>query len=192
MLSKIREVMFKVLKPITQAIGSFHLPGTKRKMTQKDVYKVLNVVRVGDVLLSRKDWELSNLFIQGRFKHAAICISGGRLIEAVDPVVREIGFFDFVMKADKVIICRPLGFEQFELDDAKVFAKKNIGNKYDYYFIDGNEDNYCSELVYEALKAGKPDWGFVRRLVMGKATVLPDDFRLAEKYFKKVLELEGK
>jgi len=192
MMLKLRTFILKLTKPYLRMIGRFHLPGTSRNMGQAEVHSLLNIARIGDILLAKKDWEATNLLIQGKFKHAAIVVSDGYVIEAKDPVVVKTGFYDYIMKSDEVVLCRPRYFSEFELLKAEDYAENSLGNGYDYYFVDDNDENYCSELCYEALKSGKPMWGFKRRKILGAATLLPDDFRLSKDNFEIMWQAKSK
>jgi hypothetical protein len=50
----------------------------------------------------------------------------------------------------KVIVGRLKKQYRFLIEDAVSFLKSKIGVKYDHYFIEKNNQYYCSELIHEA------------------------------------------
>jgi len=183
LIDRIIYFVIGLIKPLLIWYGKLHWPGSKRKMTEAKVKECIAMAQVGDVIITRKNWEPTNLLIKGEFKHATLVIDKEVLAEAVAPVSKKTGYYDLLMKSDRAKLCRANNFTGQQLDLSSVYALNHLGRAYDYYFDDGNENNYCSEFCYEALKYAKNSWDFVRKKVLGKYTIAPDDFRLAKKHF---------
>lgn len=193
-----RNFLLNILHPFIRLVGLNHLPYTKKRINEADVRTILSMIEEGDILLGTRFGEYSNLLIPGDYKHGAIYSpheSNLPMVEAVDPEVRDIGIYDFLMSRDRVALVRPkLPKEKREF--AARMARTVIGLKYDYDFKiprgknKKNEKMYCFELVYWCyLAAVGENWDFTLRDVMGVPTVKGDDFIKASKHFEVLYEV---
>lgn len=74
--------LFTVFKPFEILIGKIHAPFSDRLVKGEDFYNFQFDLLPGDIVLSRIRWHLTNLFIPGFWKHAAIICHDGNIIEA--------------------------------------------------------------------------------------------------------------
>lgn len=146
-------------------------------LTAHQIMRIAELVKPGDVLLSRTLGELTNYFIPGFYSHAAIMVQNQQIVEAVGDGVRQIPLGKFLMDKDFVGVFRyRFGAPARNVWAARV-AETYVGHaKYDFEFEIGDDEFYCSELVWHAYKETYPNLKFTKREVFGVKTVLPDDF----------------
>lgn len=127
-------------------------------MDRKSVDVALQIIKEGDILLSYEKQRFTSLFIKGKYKHAAIVSPKLTVIEAVGEGVREVDLEEWLFLMDSVAIVRP----EFNNHTINYLASCNamtyIGRKYDYTFSSGNDEIYCSELVYLCYKKEEPSF----------------------------------
>lgn len=140
------------------------------KLRGRDYQRGYDILRPGDILLTRDDHKLSTLCIPGRYPHASLCV--GRVDRGDDYEVAEMlatgftksNFFDLCHEADHVLILRcgdwDADYRAKVVEKCKTFAD----SPYDFQFTFGARALYCSELVYQA--------DFERRLKVTTADVL--------------------
>jgi uncharacterized protein YycO len=170
-------------------IGRLHYAPKHRAIKASDVFDMASDLRPGDVLISFSLGELTNHFIEGDFKHAALYIGNGRVVEAIGKGVTVNSFDDFCSSKDRIAILRPLFCNDVTAKMAAMNAVSQIGKPYDYYFEMGESSFYCAELITWAyFNATIGMCPFVKREVMGVETVLPNDFYMAKSKFELVME----
>lgn len=132
-------------------LATWHLPFTKKRITYSDVKDSLSNLKLGDIILTRTNGEISSLLIPGQWKHAMIYIGNGLVVEAVFPKVKISFLLDCVLKTDYVKVIRPRYFND---EDCKNFvdeALNYVGTDYDLRFdLFDMSTMYCSEVVYHA------------------------------------------
>ena len=79
-----------------------------------------------------------------------------KILEAIPEKVKTTRLDSFLNRSfdsdsmPKVVVGRLKKQYHFLIDDAVSFLKSKIGVKYDHYFIEKNNQYYCSELIHEA------------------------------------------
>lgn len=126
----------------------------KPKVTQSEIEKALDILEAGDLILTKTNWQLSNLFILGRWKHVAMvdndCL---HVIEAVDPVVRRIAIAEMLKNKDSFCISRKININKETRETMPIILRQLIGKEYDFEFDFNPDDFYCSELILAAYLA---------------------------------------
>lgn len=170
-------VSLNIILFTTKLISKIHMPFSRKEITGKDYYSVLEHARAGDLILSRVHGELSNFFIDGKYTHVGIITEVDTVIEAVSGGVREADMVTFCINKDELAIVRPLGLTDIEIEKMVLFAREQVGKPYDFEFLFSDiKSFYCSELVYCALKAGDSDFSFEPGKHYGQISVSPSDF----------------
>ena len=107
-----KKLILNTLKPVLKLIAPIGLP--KRLFNGKDYDVVMSTIKVGDVMLTKTNYELTNLFNPIPLAHAAIVIDVGdglRVVEALGKGVVITNLFDFLRRKDLVHVYR---FSEFE------------------------------------------------------------------------------
>ena len=171
-----RRLFLKAIRPLMVFLGKMTAPWVTKKICEKDYLAIKREMRSGDVILSQINGHATNLFIPGKWKHAAIVCSTG-VVEAVGDGVQFTSLFDFLRTKDRVCLLRPKFLSQDEALEASRIAFALIGCPYDYFFVGNNKEFYCSELVLHALNKVAPNQ-FIRlyQSTLKSHAVLPSDF----------------
>ena len=117
----------------------------------EDVRKVISKAQAGDILVRGYKRYLDGYFIPGFFSHAGLVVQDGMVIHAMA---------DGVFKEDLINFCRCdfmaiLRFKKNKVTDIDKYqacakAEEMIGVGYDFEFESGDDEYYCTEMVYEA------------------------------------------
>ena len=137
---------------VTYAISKFCRPDII--IVDSDVQIIKSLLKDGDCLVTRLDYELSNVF-EGLFTgsfygHAAIYLNG-YIYESVTQGVRKVSVEKFCYTKDGIGLCRLPGAdwtpEQVEVMQS--FCENQLGDAYDYSLSWGIFKKwYCAKLVY--------------------------------------------
>lgn len=168
--------LFTVFKPFEILVGKIHAPFSDRLIKGEDFCNFQFDLLPGDIVLSRIRWHLTNLFIPGFWKHAAIICHDGNIIEATAEGVHKTSLFDFVSTKDYLCVLRLKTANRAIPSKASLQAENMIGADYDYEFESNNQAYYCSELVaaayqLEGIELVKTD------SVLGRQEIMPAAFR---------------
>jgi len=120
-----------------------------------DVIKPL--LTPGMLILTHKDYELTNLFIIGYWTHAAMVTSTNTVVEATSHGVVTKPLVAFLSTVDDFLVLRPQFCSPESMNTAGEQAKKFVGFPYNFSFQPDNGSVYCSELVFQAY-AKTPEW----------------------------------
>lgn len=176
-LLKIRYYITAIILPFIKLISKLGKPEPRRN--QDDLNEILKILRPGDVLLTREDYRLSNLFIKGFWGHAAIAVNDG-ILEALPPKVRKSSITEFVLSVDSIVILRPT----FPIEFTDI-EKEYLDKEYDFWFLPKNDMWFCSELCFDYLTLIAKDNG----RAMGKVKLLsPQDYYNSKILFEVMYE----
>lgn len=198
---KIRQATLRALYCPLKALANANWPWQNDPLLAGyDTTALKKELMPGQVGMSRRYHEVTNLYVMGYWKHTCVYVGDGMIAEAVDPVTRLISLDDWVHSKDEICFNIPLDpiTEDIMLlaaSHSKLIASRAI--PYDYEFIlDHNyphlESQYCAEIPYIAYVLSYPNWGFKPRKIWGVETVLPDDYANAKKFFKMTHCIKGK
>jgi len=187
-LAAIRRAVLRVAWPLAVALARVGHLVSRGGAAREGYPEHAAPLRVGDAIVTRTRWAPTNLLIPGHYKHAAMYVGDGDVVEAVYPVVRVAQLDAMLGRADDYAVLRPraLGAEQ-ERNAASVICAY-VRAPYDFAFEPGARALYCSEAVWMAYRAASPDWTFEARERMGVLTVTPNDFYEARDHFSVVYE----
>lgn len=170
-------------------MGKIHIAPHARKILSHDVIAIEDALLPGDGILTFSDGELTNYFIEGEYKHCAMYLGTGQVIEAIGKGVTLTDLDDFCASKDKICVVRPKFCTFDERLKAVKYALTQVGTAYDYEFNPNLDSFYCAELYTQALQMATSFTSpFFPREVLGVMTVLPVDFKLATKKFEVVIE----
>lgn len=194
-----RRLLLRMFTPVSKLLSKCHISPSYRYVKADDYHAATELILPGDVLLSTMRGELTNLFIAGHYKHAAMYVgvterADGSLrehsvVEATFKGVVASDLIDVMLSKDDVMILRPrehvLGTNNSRAADIILSV---VGKPYDFVFEPGCDAFYCSELATWALneaaiESKKSMTPFTKRTTMGVSTVLAQDFADAKKFF---------
>ena len=160
-------------------------------MTASGFYDFQRALRPGDLVFSSDRSKLSSFLIPGQWDHVAIVsdltdeYGVPLIVEAHQPVVRQITPFQFCHDSDVVGVAWPN-----DPGLAKRFASEShlyLGVPYDSLFAKGREALYCSELIWEMDDANELGFDTSDTKGLGIPFVSPDDLWNAVN-LKRILE----
>ena len=178
-----KDLILKALKPVLKFIAPIGLP--KRKFNGKDYDVVIENLQVGDILLTKTNYELTNLFNPIDLAHAAIVVDVGeglKVVEALGKGVVITHLFDFFRRKDLVHLYRFKEFKDIHPVDISRKALNYVGYAYDYNFKHEakrekrNVKLYCYELVIRVIQDVLPDREFLTSTMFRGVPFLSHDY----------------
>lgn len=150
---------------------------------------VYDFIEPGDIGLTVRIGEVTNILIGGKWKHVGVFGENGLVGEAVDPTTRIVTSQHFLETKDLACIVQPKLPLEIRLAAART-SLQMAGRKipYDYDFLIGDiyshtQAQYCAENPYLSYIINFPQWDFRPRKIWGVYTVLPDDYYLSTRHF---------
>lgn len=189
-----KKLFFKIahrsVSILAQFIAKIRSPWIRKNIEYSDVDLIQKChLELGDFIVTRTNGELSTLILPGFYKHLAIYIGDGYIIDATTHGVQVRYLADLCMKADCVAIMRPTYKHELEVSKVIDFCYKQLGKDYDFEFeLLDNDKFFCSELGMKALNYAKSMEYIEPRLTMDIPTFTPQDCRLAIKKFTLIWE----
>jgi uncharacterized protein YycO len=99
------------------------------------------------ILLSRRDFQISNFFIEGYWTHTAMIMPREKIIEATPKGVILKELQDFFRRTDDFVLLRPRFCGLQDMEKACGHASEIVGSPYSFDFNNSDDSFYCSELV---------------------------------------------
>ncbi len=166
-----RSLIFGGLRIGGSAVASLRLPGRTRRLRPEVRAEVLAALEPGDVLITRHEAAVTNLFLPGHWPHAALHVgpretlagrgvgvaaetdarwpAGARFLEARKDGVR-LRVPEDTLAVDAVCVLRPR-LPRAEIDRALARGLRHEGKLYNFDFDFFTEDRLvCTEVVYRA------------------------------------------
>lgn len=155
---EVKVILSNITSYLSHSVAKISKPEPQIK--DEDVFDIRLKIKNGDCLVSRTDYELSNVcekILTGSYwGHAAIYFDGF-IYEAVTGGVRKVSFEKFCYMKDGLGLVRLPGSD-WTLEQCSIMTKfldTLIGEQYDYSFDWGNVKKwYCSKLVFKAWEQG--------------------------------------
>lgn len=191
MQEAIRRSLLKIGYPVLKWAGKIGVP--HQKINEHFFFSAQSILTPGMVLLTRREYELSNMLQDGFYKHAAIFSTPNsrripNVVEAIGPGVRPTGIIDFMFSKDYIKILKPKFADEYEMNQAAINANTLIGKPYDFQFKPTNNAWYCSEVIWWAYDNAVERSPFVPRVTLGVPTITPQDFDNAKDKWETVLD----
>jgi uncharacterized protein YycO len=164
-----------IVAPVSKFIAYFHIP--EPKVSMLEYQEMRSLLKDGDVLVSRKDWALSNVLMPGEWKHCGVFFQG-HVYEAVTAGFRRSTVEEFFFKKDMVGVSRFKPLNDDQISWSVIWLEQKIGSKYDYSFSISDDDKYfCSEVVYLLYSHLFEDFApnFKTSKMFGQTVVRPTD-----------------
>ncbi|MDA8697455.1 YiiX/YebB-like N1pC/P60 family cysteine hydrolase [Rhodopirellula sp.] len=132
------------------AIGSLSTSPMHRPQLPETIANAMQTfIQKGDILVTRKESALTNLFLPGFWPHAAFSIGNQRVVEALKDGVKNRSL-ESTFQNDAMIVVRPKLAED-KINSAVQRAISHVGKPYDFDFDFTRSDRMvCTEVVYRS------------------------------------------
>jgi hypothetical protein len=124
--------------------------GRKFRCSDLDLEHIRHVARPGMILLSRREFQISNFFIEGYWTHSAMIMPREKVIQATTKGVIIDELHEFFLKTDDFVILKPRFCGIQEMEKACNHASEAVGTPYSFDFNNSDDTLYCSELILKA------------------------------------------
>ena len=159
-----KKTMFHIFRLTGSAIAEIKQPfkssnittTTGKRVGKKVIQEIQRSLKPGDILITRHDDALSNLFLPGFWPHAAFYTgtdaNGYSVVESKKDGVK-LRMLDETLYVDSFLVLRSnLSTQALDLVIQK--AKSHVGKRYDFLFDFTQADRLaCTELVYRSFHA---------------------------------------
>lgn len=147
----IREAILYAISPFAMAANKINWRFGRPYRKSYDVIKP-HICRLvpGMVILSHKDYELTNLFISGYWTHVAMFVSENEIIEAISKGVVKTQAAKFFSTIDDFIILEPKFCSKSSMLKAVEYANRYVGYPYNFKFLQNNDSFTCIDLICRA------------------------------------------
>lgn len=191
---KFYDWLLTMVKPIVVLFSKIGLP--KRKITGEFYYKHRDQIDVGTVLLTKTNYELSNLINPTDIKHAGIYVGdikgdGVRYVfEATGKGAVFTDLVSFLTSKDIVVGCKPKfirevnGFNYMIHEAARLYQ----GKPYDYLFNKDGKAFYCFELCAACFKSAYSELQLKCKEVVKGKRIYDENTFLDKDFFEVVFD----
>ena len=165
--SAVRQLLFDAFESSGSAIADMRIPLVKppqapKRMTADQIARLRAVLRPGDVIVTRHDDALSNLFLPGFWPHSALHV-GAQSGWHPDHIMLEAKKDGVLMRAveetlqvDSCVVLRPT-LAPDQVAQAVERGLTHAGKLYDFVFDFGTSDRLvCTEVVYRSFHGVGP------------------------------------
>lgn len=190
-MRKLWNGILKTVKPFVRWWGKLRLPFTSHKMTGEHYFMIAKKIRVGDVLLSTKYGEFSNVINPEKIKHAALYVGDlygtgvDYVVEAVTGGTVATDLVSFITNKDVLVALRPDFMKVEDEHFLQESAIETLGLPYDYIFGLTPKEFYCFELVAHNYRQVYPDLNLdLKEIVRDKYIYSYETFLNDERFAK--------
>lgn len=187
--------LLTLLKPLIVFIGKIGLP--KRKITGEHYYRWRDDIEVGTVLLTKTNYELSNIINPTEIKHGGLYVGDINnngicyVLEALGQGVVLTDLVTFMTGKDIIVACKP----KFVRRDLNGFiysiqssARRIVGKSYDYLFNADGKAFYCFEAVAHCFKSVYSELQFKSKEIVKGKRIYDENTFLDEDFFEIVFD----
>ena len=141
----------------------------------------------GMVILSHKDYELTNLFIDGYWTHVAIFSSENEIIEAISKGVVKTNAKKFFSTIDDFIVLEPKFCDRITMQKAVEYANRYVGYPYNFKFLQNKRSFTCIDLICRAYSLSINNEKERSLTITGLVNYITEDVIMPES----ILKMEG-
>ncbi|TWU49648.1 YiiX/YebB-like N1pC/P60 family cysteine hydrolase [Rubripirellula reticaptiva] len=172
----------------SRLVSSFSIkPGHIARLPDHVVSAMSNLLKPGDVFVTRKDAAVTNYFLPGFWPHAAMYVGSDSVVESLKDGVR-VRTMDSPLGNDAVALIRP-SLETGLIDRAILRAHSHVGKPYDFDFDFTRADRMvCTEVVYRSYE-GLGGVKFELKKRAGRQTLSAEDLlelAVADRFFRPI------
>lgn len=190
----LRSTIISAATPFLKILSKIEVP-VRRRVDADDAESMRRRGHPGSIMLTWKRLTATNAVIPGEWKHAAMYVGGGKVVEALGSGVVERGLVEFATEKDHVVMLEPTFCDRVTMAIAAKFFVSLVGLPYDYKIEHANDRTknkafYCSEGIwwsYDQPFFARGDRSpFTPRVTLGMPTVTPQDFANAKGLWKEI------
>lgn len=149
-MSSLRKAFLYIISPFSRVANKINWrAGRPYRSSFETVRPLLGSIEPGMVILSHKNYELTNLFINGYWTHVAM-LADGFVIEAVSRGVIRTPVDRFFSSVDDWIILEPVFCPRCSMKKAVAYMEQYIGYPYNFVFMPSENAFTCIDLVCKA------------------------------------------
>ncbi len=191
-----RRIMWEIFETSGRAVAEMRNPFHRKRVTWKVRHQVAEVLQPGDILITRHDDALSNLFLPGFWPHSALLIGHTEqrealgiqvttrqrlasrpphcILEAKKDGVRCRSLRE-TLRVDAFVLLRPRNLTPCDLKSVIERAFSHEGKLYDFSFDFTRADRLvCTEVIYRSFE-GVGDMSFSLQKRAGRFTLSAED-----------------
>jgi uncharacterized protein YycO len=147
----IRKIILCTIAPFARVANKINWRiGRPYKRSFETLQPHIGKLAPGMIILSHKDYELTNWFISGYWKHVAVIASENYIIEVVGEGVVKTRIDEFFSSVDNYVILEPVFCSQISMVKAVEYMEKYIGYPYNFTFLQCDGSFTCIDLVCRA------------------------------------------
>lgn len=192
-MKEIRLIIFILFNPIIRLAGKISWRmGRPYKVRKEKLEEIMGKIKPGMIILTHKEYELTNYFIPGYWTHTAMIVSGEEIVEAVRQGVTKKSMEDFFSTVDDFLVLEPRFCDTTIMMKATEFAQNVIGYSYNFLFMPREKSFFCTELIvnaYTYASGNDIENPNQRKQVWGSAdgeSILPQKLAELNQYWKAV------
>lgn len=149
-MSRFRKAILLLISPFSMLANKISWrAGRPYRSTFDQVRPVIHCLEPGMVILSHKNYELTNVFINGYWTHVAM-MGEGFVIEAVSRGVIRTPVDRFFSSVDDWMILDPVFCPPCSRQNAVAFMEQYIGYPYNFAFMPRENAFTCIDLICKA------------------------------------------
>lgn len=153
-LSAWKNILFSIFEMMGSDIADLTIPFVKsarapKRVTADTISELREKLQPGDVLVTRHDDAMSNIFLPGFWPHSALWLGapGADILEAKKDGVL-LRHVEDTLKVDAFVVIRP-NLTSSQIDKALTRGRGHMGKEYDFVFDFRTSDRLvCTEVIY--------------------------------------------
>ena len=192
---KFYDYLLTLLKPLIIFFGKIGLP--KRKFTGEHYFKYRDKINVGNIFLTKTDYEFSNLLNPCSIKHGAVYVGSIKndevkyVLEAVGKGVVLTDLVTFLTTKDLVICIEYKSSLKNSFNGLSKFVELVKGTPYDYLFNQDGKSFYCYELCADFIKECFPTVNLKSKEIIKNKYIYDHETFLDNELFSIIFDSRG-
>ncbi len=124
----------------------------KNFLRKKDFKRSRKVIQPGDLVLVAGHTRIMSLVTHDFVSHSLLYVGNKKLVHSIADGVQEMKFVKLFKEYDTLMILRPKNITQSQVTKSIDFVSKQLGKPYDFEFVPGEKEFFCTQLINDAYK----------------------------------------